>query len=106
MKYFSYFYYGSNCQYDNIKIGPCDYTSSSDPMILSYDSYDKNRKEINFTIDTSLDKESKVCLKFLRNDKTDIMMSEPFYMKVCSICPSIPDGCQTLKNTTNIYWKK
>ncbi len=35
-----YFYYGSSCLYDNITIGPCESTASSDPIIVSYDDLD------------------------------------------------------------------
>ena len=56
---------------------------------------------MNVTIDTSTDKETKVCLKLSRNGKTDAMISEPFYINVCSSsCPSMPDGCQALQNNT------
>ena len=65
-------------------------------MIVSYDSIDKNTGKLTVTIDTTIDQENKVCLKFSRNGKTDAMISEPFYLKVCLVCPSIPDGCQTL----------
>ncbi len=60
---------------------------------------------MTFTIDTSRDMETKVCLKLSRNSKTDGIISEPFYIKVCSSnCPLIPDGCQALQNkTTNNY---
>ena len=43
----------SNCPYDNIKIGQCDNTASSDPIILSYDNIDINQKKLTITIDTS-----------------------------------------------------
>ena len=36
--------------------------------------------KINITIDTSTLKDNKVCLKFSRVGKTDVMMSEPFYL--------------------------
>ena len=56
---------------------------------------------MNVTLDTSRDIETKVCLKFSRNGKTDAMISEPFYIKECSSnCPSMPDGCQALQNNT------
>ena len=48
-------------------------------MIVSY-VYD------TLTINTSRANESSVCIKFLRNGKTDVMMSEPFNLKVNNIC--------------------
>ena len=58
------------------------------------------------TIDTSEDKETKVCLKLSRNGKTGAMISEPFYINVCSSkCPSVLDGCQALKNKTENKFK-
>ena len=66
----------------------------------------KYEEELTVTIDTSKDKETKVCLKLSRNDKTGAMISEPFYINVCtSNCPSIPSGCQALQNKTDINWK-
>ncbi len=61
-------------------IGPCDSTASSDSMILSH-----NYPII--TINTSRASESNVCMKFSRNGKTDLIMSEPFKLKVINICP-------------------
>ena len=74
-------------------------------MIVSYDSIDKNTGKLTVTIDTTIDQENKVCLKFSRNEETDTMMSEPFFIKVCSVCPSMPDGCQAVENNTNINSK-
>ncbi len=66
----------------------------------------KYEEELTVTIDTLKDKESKVCLKLSRNGKAGAMISEPFYINVCSSnCPSIPDGCQALQNKTDINWK-
>ena len=67
----------------SVKIGPCDDTKSSDPIIVSYDSiykYGGNSGNITITIDTSTRKDNKVCLKFSRDGKTDVMMSEPFQL--------------------------
>ena len=37
-------------------------------------------------MDTSTAKDNQVCLKFSRNGKTDVLMSEPFYLEVYSKC--------------------
>ncbi len=48
---------------------------------------DKNVKKLIITIDTSsVYNKTEVCLKFLRNGRTDVMMSKPFYIEVSSIC--------------------
>ena len=39
------------------------------------------------TIDTSTVNDAQVCLKFFRIGKTDVMMSEPFYLQVLDPCP-------------------
>ena len=54
---------------------------------MSYGSTDTTNKKVTITIDTSKVFGSQVCLKFSRNGKTDVMMSEPFYLKVFDPCP-------------------
>ncbi len=89
--------YYSSCPPDNVTIVSCEDNTRLVPIILSYDDFDINKKELTVTIDTSIDKETKVCLKSSRNGKTDSMISEPFYLKICSSnCPLMPDGCQAL----------
>ena len=46
---------------------------------MSYDNY-------TVTINTSRANESSLCIKFLRNGKTDAMMSEPFNLTVKNNC--------------------
>ncbi len=80
-KYY-YFIYNSQCQDYSVTIGPCDSTASSDPIIVNYDGITKyyGFDDITITIDTSKANDNKVCLKFSRVGKTDVMMSEPFYL--------------------------
>ena len=40
-------------------------------------------------MDTSSLYSAKVCLKFLRKDRTDVIMSEPFHLEVNSITISL-----------------
>ena len=51
-------------------------------MIVSYDNLDKDYGDLIITINTSRASQSNVCMKFSRNGKTDLMMSEPFKLKV------------------------
>jgi hypothetical protein len=72
-------------------------TASSDPMIVSYD-------KIIITINTSRASESNVCMKFLRNGKTDVIMSEPFKLKVINICPYYFNAKPIKDQTKYIYY--
>ena len=38
-------------------------------------------------MDTSTAKDNQVCLKFSRNGKIDVLMSEPFQLQVIEPCP-------------------
>ena len=63
-------------------IGPCNNTEISDPTIIAYKD-DKNFKNLIITINTeALYNATEVCLKFLRNGTTDVMMSEPFQLQI------------------------
>ena len=65
----------------NIKIGPCDDTDSSDIKIKSYDYYNSSKPEsIDITIDSSELYNSSVCMKFFSNNRKGVMMSEPFLL--------------------------
>ena len=78
--------YNLICLYDNIIIGPCDNSNSSDPIIVG-NKNDQNSKILTITIDTSAVYEpKKVCLKFLRSDNLESKISEPFYFEVSSAC--------------------
>ena len=75
------------CFIDEIKIGPCDNSENSDPIILSYDYTNKANYFLGITINTSNLYDSIVCMKFLRNDNKVIMMSDQFHLQVINSCP-------------------